>query len=77
MDRSLQIIVAAIKGLTVHQCRALNIQLVWQPGFYDRVVRDYELSDEFVNYVLANPVRAKLAVNYGEYDYCGRFDAWK
>lgn len=76
-NRPLQIIVAAIKGRAIHQCKPLNIKLAWQPGFYDRVVRDYELSDEFVNYVLMNPVRAGLAANYGDYEHCGNFDLWK
>jgi putative transposase len=44
---------------------------LWQPGFYDHVLRDDEQTLAVVRYILANPIRAGLARVLGEYPFCG------
>jgi putative transposase len=46
---------------------------LWQPGYYDRVLRDDEETETVVRYVLANPVRAGLCRTAEEYPYGGSF----
>ncbi|MBC5825897.1 MAG: hypothetical protein GIW99_12660 [Candidatus Eremiobacteraeota bacterium] len=74
---TLGVIVATIKRIIGQRCKALRITIKWQAGFYDRIVRDYEASDEFVKYILSNPVRGGLVKERGEYPFCGGYDAWK
>jgi putative transposase len=75
--RSLQIVVGTLKRAIVLRCRESSLTVRWQWGFYDRIVREYELSDEFVTYVLMNPVRAGLVKDWRDYQFGGRLDAWK
>ena len=44
---------------------------LWQPGYYDRVLRDDESTEAVARYVLENPVRAGLAKRLGEYRFSG------
>ena len=44
---------------------------LWQPGFYDRVLRGEDDALAVVRYIVTNPVRAGLAREIGEYPYCG------
>lgn len=44
---------------------------LWQEGFYDHVLRDEEGVLSVVRYIVANPVRAGLAREVGEYPFCG------
>jgi putative transposase len=74
--RSLQSIIATLKRSIWFQCRRAGFAIRWQSSFYDRIVRDYEMSDEFVKYVLLNPVRAGLVRNFRDYKYSGRVDRW-
>jgi len=73
---SLQIVVSTLKRSILLRCRAAGIPMRWQSGFYDRIVREHEKSDEFVKYILLNPVRAGLVGEFHEYKYCGRLDPW-
>ena len=42
---------------------------VWQPSFYDHVIRKAEDIEEIANYILANPVRNGLCKDYRVYRY--------
>ncbi len=75
-ERPLSRIVATLKASIAHRCRLAGVSLEWQHGYYDRIVREYERSDEFVKYVLLNPVRAGLVVRFEDYPYAGLVDAW-
>ena len=44
---------------------------LWQPGYHDRVMRDDEHTEVAARYVLANPVRAGLSRQIGEYRFAG------
>jgi len=44
---------------------------LWQPGYHERVLRDDEATLTVARYILANPVRAGLATEVGEYPFVG------
>ncbi len=44
---------------------------VWQAGYHDRVLRSEADTPAVVAYVLANPVRAGLVENPGDYSFSG------
>jgi putative transposase len=60
-----------IKGYT---SRALNRDIgrkgrLWQPGFYDRIVRGWPHLLEVIEYIHANPVKAGLVDDPSDYEY--------
>jgi len=42
---------------------------VWQKAFYDRAIRDNEDLQQLARYVVANPLRANLVENIGDYSH--------
>jgi putative transposase len=44
---------------------------VWQPGYYERIVRDEESLLTVARYILANPVRAALVTEPRDYKFSG------
>ena len=44
---------------------------LWQEGYYDRVLRDDEPIPDVIRYIIANPARAGLVVDPGEYPFWG------
>jgi putative transposase len=59
------------KQRTAFQWRQQRGESLWQPGFYDHVLRDAEDTRAVVRYVLENPVRAKLVASPQDYRYSG------
>jgi REP element-mobilizing transposase RayT len=62
----------SIKGFS---SRTINQRLgqrgrLWQPSFYDRVIRNDDHLREVVEYVHANPVSAGLVSEPEEYPFC-------
>jgi REP element-mobilizing transposase RayT len=55
--------------------RAISVTLespkLWQPGFFDRILRSHESYGEKWNYVRENPVRAGLVKSAQEWRYQG------
>ena len=49
-----------------------NTRARWQKGFYDVKLRTPEAVIGEVEYILLNPVRAKLVADWGEYPFSGR-----
>ena len=47
---------------------------LWQDGYFDRVLRREESTASVVRYVVANPVRAGLVREPGEYGFSGSSD---
>jgi putative transposase len=43
---------------------------LWQPGYFERVLREEEQTDQCANYILSNPIRAGLALSI-EYPFSG------
>ena len=44
---------------------------LWQTSFYDRVLRDQDVNEGVIRYILMNPVRAGLVADPREYPYLG------
>lgn len=42
---------------------------LWQPSFYDRALRKEEDRKSISRYIVANPLRKKLATGVGDYPY--------
>jgi len=53
-----------------------GIEIAWQRGYVDRIVRDYETPQEVIKYILGNPDRAGLLASGGAYPYRGVVDLW-
>jgi putative transposase len=55
--------------------RAMSVRLkspkLWQPGFFDHILRSNESYGEKWNYVRANPLRAGLVKSTNEWPYQG------
>jgi REP element-mobilizing transposase RayT len=71
---SLSEIMNGIKGASAHAVnRALaRTGSVWQPERFDHLLRSDESARSKVEYVCANPVRAGLVANEGEYPWLWR-----
>jgi putative transposase len=44
---------------------------LWQPGYYDRVLRDEDATASVVKYIIANPVRAEIVAAPLDYPHWG------
>ena len=60
-----------VAGLKRAISRALNSAQLWQPGFFDHILRSDESYAQKSNYVHDNPVRAGLAKHADEWPYQG------
>ena len=69
--------IADLKRWTAQQARRSGQDILrWQPGFFEHVVRKNEDVAEIALYVLANPVRADLCLDWREYRWSGSL-AWE
>ena len=66
--------VARWKQDTGFRFRSNTGHRLWQPGFFDRVLREDESNRVVARYILENPVRAGLAEAPDEYQYA--YCAW-
>ena len=60
-----------VGGLKRAMSVAVVKQRLWQPGFFDHVLRSSESYAEKWNYVRENPVRAGLVDNGADWPYQG------
>ena len=51
--------------------RALTNEYLWQPSYFDHVLRDDEETTRAVKYVVENPVRKGLVADFADYPFCG------
>jgi putative transposase len=63
--------VKRFKQMTGFAHRQATGQLLWQPGYHERVLRNDEASEAVVRYILENPVRAGITKEIGEYQFAG------
>jgi putative transposase len=63
--------VAAFKQATGFAYRRQHEKRLWQPGYFDRMLRDDEATEAVARYILENPVRAGLTAQLGEYQPAG------
>ena len=68
-NRDLSEMVHQIKSVSAHRInhRLENSGPVWQRGFHDHAVRRDEDIRKLARYVIANPLRAGLVENIGDY----------
>ncbi len=69
----LQVFATAFKSATAYRYRARADRRLWQPGYFERVLRSEEATDTVARYILENPIRAGLARLVGEYPFAGSF----
>ncbi|HET9418906.1 MAG TPA: hypothetical protein VFO30_06155, partial [Chthoniobacterales bacterium] len=60
-----------VGGLKRALAVALKTQKLWQPGFFDHVLRSADSYGEKWNYVRDNPVRAGLVRDANDWRYQG------
>jgi putative transposase len=57
------------KQLSGFHVKQLTRQQLWADGYFERVVRHDEDHRRFVDYILLNPVKARLAPRLGEHPH--------
>ena len=60
-------VVRRLKGSSARAIQRLGVSLVWQPGYYDHGIRGDEDLRAAARYLVANPLRAGLVENLGDY----------
>jgi REP element-mobilizing transposase RayT len=74
-ERTLQDWVSAFKRYTARTAgQSFEIKPLWQPNFYDHVVRREESLVEICSYILNNPVRRGMVSSWEKYPYSKRSD---
>jgi REP element-mobilizing transposase RayT len=63
--------VAAGKQHSAHAARPWIRGRLWQPGYYERILRDRDDVQNVIRYVLENPVRAGIVKIPDEYPFAG------
>jgi len=64
-DKSLSSVVATIKSVSAHRLG----RKIWQDGFHDHALRKEEDIQGTARYIVANPLRAGLVKNIGDYPH--------
>ncbi|MFZ1322279.1 MAG: hypothetical protein WAT71_12055 [Ignavibacteria bacterium] len=58
-----------------------SIQIKWQKDYHDHIIRNNEDLKNHIDYILCNPVRAKIYESWQEYPFKGStvydFNKWK
>ena len=70
-DCDLKRFISAYKQSTGYQYKKKS--KLWQPSYYDHVLRKDEDMFSIAQYILGNPVRKNLATHFSEYRYVGSF----
>ena len=69
LDGNLSNNVAAIKACSSREIRIANKHFKWADGFYDHALRKEENRITIARYIVANPLRAKLATSLSRYSW--------
>jgi putative transposase len=69
----LQEFVRRFKQTTAFEWKRRTGRRLWQSSYYDHVLRETESTRSVVQYLLENPVRAKLVAHPADYPHCGSF----
>ena len=64
-DKTLSSVVATIKSVSAHRLG----RKIWQDGFHDYALRKEEDIQGTARYIVANPLRAGLVKNIGDYPH--------
>ena len=68
---SLTTFVKLAKQHSGYEFRKHYRERLWEPGYYEHVLRDAEKPEEVIEYIVSNPVRCKLVENPADYPYWG------
>jgi REP element-mobilizing transposase RayT len=68
---NLEQVMKQFKQVTGFAYKHVHRKPLWQPGYYDRILRDDEATLDVARYILENPVRAGLAKRLGEWPFAG------
>ena len=68
---SLPVVMNRIKSASARSARIAGVPLgrVWGPGYYERRLRGEHDLQNVAAYIIANPVRARLAEHIGDYPF--------
>jgi len=70
-DSDCRAFVDLLKQRSGFEYRALSGDRLWQRGYFDRVLRNEEATEDVARYVLGNPVRAGLVRSITDWPYAG------
>jgi putative transposase len=59
------------KQMSGYYCKRATGQMLWQPSYWDHILRFEEALADVAEYIWANPVRARLAKSWREYPFSG------
>jgi len=62
------------KQKTAFQFRQRHGAKLWQPGYYERVMRKDEATLAVARYIIENPVRKGIVDDYAQYPYSGSLE---
>ena len=71
---NMRIFVALFKQKTGYWFKGTYGEKLWEPNYYERVLRHGEPTAATVRYIFGNPVRKGLVEHYGSYPYSGSFE---
>jgi len=74
--RHLSRVVSTLKNAINVELREDGKRIWWQWGYYDRIMRDSESTEDVASYILMNPVRKGLVDDYRRWPYGGVVDRW-
>jgi hypothetical protein len=60
-----------MKQLSAYYGKKVVRRPIWQPGYYDQILRDAEATMAAITYVVNNPVRAGLVKDVAVYEFIG------
>ncbi|RRS10499.1 hypothetical protein EAG18_00230 [Pseudoalteromonas sp. J010] len=66
---SLSDTIKSLKGKIATKLRTMNVRQLWQKGFYDTCILHNTMLKNQARYIVANPLRAGLAKQIGDYPY--------
>lgn len=73
-DADLKKFVSSFKQSSGYHFSTFIKAKLWQPSFYDHVLRKDEDLLETVKYIFNNPVRKKIVEHYQDYQWSGSFE---
>lgn len=74
--RHISRIVATIKNASIVALKSKGMNVRWQWGYYDRILRQSESTARVAEYILMNPVRKGLVDDFRQWPYSGIVDRW-
>jgi putative transposase len=66
--------ISVFKQKTAFRFQRRQSTKLWQPRYYDRVLRKDEETSIVVRYIFENPVRKGIVTDYLQYPYSGSFE---